>query len=430
MRRGVAPGAPTVPRLLMQPVGKVRPPAPAVKRSASRSLERHAASRLPQRLASCYGEGLAITRAANGTGETMATGDRSTAALAMLASVIIAAAPSGSMAARQIQQGTLIHLADGDVQGSQNGLTRQFLGIPFAAPPSARCAGGRRRPSTPWQGVLQAEHVLQAVRPAGVDPGRRERQRGLPVPQRVDARIRRRRSRCRSWCGSTVAGNQQGSASDAVPFPGVPGLLLRRPGARAGARRRRGHDQLSTQRLRVLRACRARRRGSGVSVRRQPGAARPACRARVGAGEHRRVRRQSEEGHDLRRVGRLAGRVLPRRLAGQPAGSSIAASARAAAARRASRRRPRAPQRRRRSPRPWAAAARPTSSPASASCRRVPCWRHRRMRISRFGPVVDGGFLPDQPRTLFDTGRLRARAVHPRLQQPTRARSSSSAYRR
>src|SRR4029077_15041215 len=157
VRRGVAPGAATVSRPLMQPVQTVRPLAPAVKRSASARIVRHAAWRLPHRRASCYGKGLAITRAANGTGGTMTTGDRSTAALAMIASVIIAATPSGSMAARQIQQGTLIHLSDGDVQGSQNGTTRQFLGIPFAAPPIGPLRWRPPAPVTPWQGVLQAD---------------------------------------------------------------------------------------------------------------------------------------------------------------------------------------------------------------------------------------------------------------------------------
>jgi hypothetical protein len=47
----------------------------------------------------------------------MTTGHRSRAALAIVAGVMIAATSSGSMAIRQIQEGTLIHLADGDVQG-------------------------------------------------------------------------------------------------------------------------------------------------------------------------------------------------------------------------------------------------------------------------------------------------------------------------
>src|SRR5262249_34662481 len=35
----------------------------------------------------------------------------------------------------QIQRGTLIHIADGDLEGEVDGGARRFLGIPFAAPP-------------------------------------------------------------------------------------------------------------------------------------------------------------------------------------------------------------------------------------------------------------------------------------------------------
>ena len=154
----------------------------------------------------------------------MATGDRSTAALAMIASVIIAAAPSGSMAARQVQQGTLIHLSDGDVQGSQNGTTRQFLGIPFAAPPIGPLRWRPPAPVTPWQGVLQADTFSRPCAQLRVDPGRRERQRGLSVSQRVDAGSR---------SGEAAAGHgvvprwgqPAGLGQRRRPLPGVPGLF-------------------------------------------------------------------------------------------------------------------------------------------------------------------------------------------------------------
>ena len=45
-----------------------------------------------------------------------------------------------------------------------------------------------------------------------------------------------------------------------------------------------------------------------------------------------------------------------------------------------------------------------------------------------FGPVVDGGFLPDQPRALFDS-RHYARVPTSSVPTPTRARCSSSASR-
>ena len=53
----------------------------------------------------------------------------------MIAAVAVAVTATRLEAARNLQEGTLIHLADGDVQGEVNGETRQFLGIPYAAPP-------------------------------------------------------------------------------------------------------------------------------------------------------------------------------------------------------------------------------------------------------------------------------------------------------
>jgi len=154
----------------------------------------------------------------------MTTGDRSTAALAMIASVIIAATPSGSMAARQIQQGTLIHLSDGDVQGSQNGMTRQFLGIPFATPPIGPLRWRPPAPVTPWQGVLQADTFSRpCAQLASIQAGASDNEDCLYLnvwtPDPAPARPRP----VMVWFHG--GGNEQGSASDAVPFPGVPGLF-------------------------------------------------------------------------------------------------------------------------------------------------------------------------------------------------------------
>src|SRR5512139_3472840 len=56
----------------------------------------------------------------------------------------------------EIQQGTLIRLADGMVQGEIDGGTRRFLGIPFAAPPVGELRWRPPAPVTPWQGVRDA----------------------------------------------------------------------------------------------------------------------------------------------------------------------------------------------------------------------------------------------------------------------------------
>jgi len=55
-----------------------------------------------------------------------------------------------------IQQGTLIRLADGMVQGEVDGGTRRFLGIPFAAPPVGELRWRPPGPPIPWEGVRDA----------------------------------------------------------------------------------------------------------------------------------------------------------------------------------------------------------------------------------------------------------------------------------
>ena len=76
--------------------------------------------------------------------------------ISMLAWVVVAITASSAVAATPIQQGTLIHLADGDVQGQVIGGSRQFLGIPFAAPPIGALRWRPPAPTVHWSGVLQA----------------------------------------------------------------------------------------------------------------------------------------------------------------------------------------------------------------------------------------------------------------------------------
>ena len=70
------------------------------------------------------------------------------------AAVLLLASPSAVRA--QIQQGTLITLADGQVQGHLNGSAREFLGIPYAAPPVGALRWRPPTPAVPWGGVLDA----------------------------------------------------------------------------------------------------------------------------------------------------------------------------------------------------------------------------------------------------------------------------------
>ena len=144
----------------------------------------------------------------------------SMARAAAVAIVVLTA--SGAIAVSKIQKGTLIHLADGDVQGTVNEKTRQFLGIPYAAPPLGALRWRPPQPAIPWTTVLRADTFSGACAqlasiqgPASAnedclylnvwtpDPAPAK-----PLPVMV-------------WFHG--GGNQQGSAGDAVPFPGVPG---------------------------------------------------------------------------------------------------------------------------------------------------------------------------------------------------------------
>ena len=111
------------------------------------------------------------------------------AALAALAGVMVAMLATGSLAGSKIQQGTLIHLADGDVQGD---VDRQARASSSASRSprrrSARCAGARRHPRSRGRASSQATAFAPACAQLAVAPGTAERERGLPLPERVDAR--------------------------------------------------------------------------------------------------------------------------------------------------------------------------------------------------------------------------------------------------
>jgi para-nitrobenzyl esterase len=76
-------------------------------------------------------------------------------ALLTLSAAACSSDDDGSTAAL-IQQGTTINLADGTVQGEVDGRTRRFLGIPFAAPPVGTLRWRPPQPPAPWQGVRAA----------------------------------------------------------------------------------------------------------------------------------------------------------------------------------------------------------------------------------------------------------------------------------
>jgi para-nitrobenzyl esterase len=142
--------------------------------------------------------------------------------LATIATVILTG--SAATAAHRIQQGTLIHLADGDVQGEVNGATRQFRGIPYAAPPVGPLRWRPPAPVVPWQGVLQANAFSGAcAQLSSLQGPASDNEDCLYLNVWTPDPAPRKPRPVMVWFHG--GGNQQGSAGDPVPFPGVPGLF-------------------------------------------------------------------------------------------------------------------------------------------------------------------------------------------------------------
>lgn len=142
--------------------------------------------------------------------------------IGVLAAAILVLVGSSAWAASKIQQGTLIHLADGDVQGVVSGQARQFLGIPFAAPPIGALRWRPPAPAIPWGGVLQANafgHSCPQLASFQGPASNTEDCLFLNVFTPDPAPTATRPVMVWFHGGS----NQQGSAGDPVPFPGVPG---------------------------------------------------------------------------------------------------------------------------------------------------------------------------------------------------------------
>jgi len=139
----------------------------------------------------------------------------------VIGATLLALTASGAFGSK-IQKGTLIHLESGDVQGALDGSTRTFLGIPYAAPPVGALRWRPPAPVTPWQTTLQATAFSGACAQLASVQGPASNNEDClylnvwtpdpapakPLPVMV-------------WFHG--GGNQQGAAGDPVPFPGVPG---------------------------------------------------------------------------------------------------------------------------------------------------------------------------------------------------------------
>src|SRR5262245_22753405 len=144
--------------------------------------------------------------------------------IATVAALLAVTASVSAAAKTKIQQGTLIHLRDGDVQGTTDDQTRKFLGIPYAAPPVGPLRWRPPGPVTPWPNVLQATNFSGSCAQLGSIQGpASENEDCLYLNVWTPDPAPRKPLPVMVWFHG--GGNQQGSAGDPVPFPGVPGLF-------------------------------------------------------------------------------------------------------------------------------------------------------------------------------------------------------------
>jgi para-nitrobenzyl esterase len=143
----------------------------------------------------------------------------------LVAALTLAALCAGVSLPSAAAAQTLISLADGDVQGQINGATREFLGIPFTAPPVGALRWRPPAPVTPWVGTLDATSYSSACAQLPSLTGTASEDEDClylnvwtPDPAPLEPRP------VMIWIhgGSNVAG----STGDGVPFPGYDGVRL------------------------------------------------------------------------------------------------------------------------------------------------------------------------------------------------------------
>lgn len=146
-------------------------------------------------------------------------GRRAAATTRLLWAMLALTTPAGAQ--------TLITTTDGDVQGQVNGGTREFLGIPYAAPPAGPLRFRPPVPPTPWGSPLDA-----TVYPPGCSQ----------LPTLTNGNTRIENEDClylNVWTPDPApaeplpvmfwihgGSNATGSISDFVPFPGYEGVRL------------------------------------------------------------------------------------------------------------------------------------------------------------------------------------------------------------
>ncbi len=116
------------------------------------------------------------------------------------------------------RQDVLVETRRGPVRGVVEAGLAVFRGLPFARPPVGALRFEPPRPSEPWSQVLDAARFGPSASQNGalVGPlmslGISRNRRGLPLPQRLDARGRRG-APAGAWSGSTAAPSSSGAGS-------------------------------------------------------------------------------------------------------------------------------------------------------------------------------------------------------------------------
>ena len=191
-----------------------------------------------------------------------------------------------------------VAIANGRIEGMQFDRHQAFLGIPFAAPPTGCAAVLRAAPPQSWSGVRPANAFANsAIQGTSPMPGT-----AASGPRDEDCLFLNVYTPAADNAKRPVffwihgGGFTLGSGFRAV---------VRRLAAGRARRRRGGDDPLPPRRARLSLSRRARRRE--VGRHRERGATRSDRRARMGARQHRGVRRRPDQRDDRRRIGRVDG---------------------------------------------------------------------------------------------------------------------------
>src|ERR1700730_8778782 len=138
-----------------------------------------------------------------------------------MAAVVASAAPAGPASAAPAGSpgwGPLVRVADGLLFGTVNASTRQFLNVPYAAPPTGNLRFRPPQPAAPWLGIRNATQAGPACPQLGAS-SERENCLSLNVytPAHTSPATRTRRLPVMVWFYG--GGFFQGSASGYDPTP-------------------------------------------------------------------------------------------------------------------------------------------------------------------------------------------------------------------